>query len=207
MKELRDLYKDLEEEIEKKLISFKKTGQSENKTVAEFCFCLLTPQSRAVLADKAVRLLQKNKYIQKGGVRQIRSCLKGVRFPNNKALYIHQAAKNILRKKGYLKKILSEKDEIVLRDILVKNVKGYGLKEASHFLRNIGRGKHIAILDRHILKELVKYKVIGKVPDLISSKMYFEIEEKMRKFSKKIKIPLDALDLILWYKETGYIFK
>jgi thermostable 8-oxoguanine DNA glycosylase len=29
----------------------------------------------------------------------------------------------------------------------------------------------------------------------------------MREFSKKIGIPLDELDLLLWSKETGFVFK
>ena len=63
-----------------------------------------------------------------------------------------------------------------------------GYKEASHFLRNIGLGYDIAILDRHILKNLKLFNVIDEIPSSISKKKYFEIEEKMRNFSKKIKL-------------------
>jgi len=34
-----------------------------------------------------------------------------------------------------------------------------------------------------------------------------EIENKMGEFAVSIHIPLDHLDLLLWYKETGEIFK
>ena len=85
--------------------------------------------------------------------------------------------------------IKSIKNSRELRDFLVKNVKGYGYKEASHFLRNIGY-KNLAILDRHILKNLLKYKVISEIPKSLTPKKYFEIENKFLDFSEKIKTKL-----------------
>ena len=82
-----------------------------------------------------------------------------------------------------------------------------GYKEASHFLRNIGLGKDLAILDRHILRNLQNLGVINEIPKTLSKNKYLEIEEKMRVFSKNIGIPLDHLDLLLWFKQTGRIFK
>ena len=93
------------------------------------------------------------------------------------------------------------------RDWLVANIKGFGYKEASHFLRNIGFGEEIAILDRHILRNLVALRVIKKNPQSISKIMYMEIEDKMKLFAKKIDIPLSHLDIVFWCKETGEIFK
>ena len=82
-----------------------------------------------------------------------------------------------------------------------------GLKEANHVLRNLGFGENIAILDRHILKNLKELNVIEEIPKSISEKKYYEIEEKMREYSKFSKIKMDELDLVLWYKQTGEIFK
>ncbi|MDM7912425.1 MAG: DNA lyase, partial [Methanotrichaceae archaeon] len=82
-----------------------------------------------------------------------------------------------------------------------------GYKEASHFLRNIGLGGDLAILDRHILKNLALLGVIDGIPASPSKKMYLEIESKMIEFSRKAKIPMSHLDLLLWYKEAGEIFK
>ena len=63
--------------------------------------------------------------------------------------------------------------------LFVLDVKGLGMKEASHFLRNVGRGKTIAILDRHILKNLKKYGAIDGVPTSLTKKRYLEIEGKI----------------------------
>ena len=107
-----------------------------------------------------------------------------------------------------IKSKIDAKDIIATRDWFVENIKGLGYKESSHFLRNIGLGSDIAILDRHILKNLKKYGVIEKVPDSVGSrKVYMDIEDKMRFFSKSIGIPLDELDLLFWSLQTGFIFK
>jgi N-glycosylase/DNA lyase len=89
----------------------------------------------------------------------------------------------------------------------VENVKGLGYKEASHFLRNIGLGEDLAILDRHILKNLALLGVIKEVPTSPTKRIYLEIERKMTAFSKESKIPMGHLDLLLWYKEAGEVFK
>jgi len=206
---LRKIYLQKRKQIEERLLEFKKTGEaSERKIFAELCFCILTPQSRAVTADGAIKRLVKNKLLYFGSEKEIRKNLNGVRFPNNKALYIVEIRARFIDKGQIkVKEYLNEKNIYKLREKLVKDVKGYGLKEASHFLRNTGRGKNIAILDRHILSELVKNKVIIKIPDRINKKKYIEIEGKMKDFAKDIKVPLDALDLLFWYQETGYFFK
>ena len=106
------------------------------------------------------------------------------------------------------KKILSEiNDTFEKRKWILKNIKGMGLKEASHVLRNLGFGENIAILDRHILRNLNELNVIDSIPKTITEKKYYEIEEKMRNYSKFCKINMNELDLVLWYKEAGEVFK
>ena len=70
----------------------------------------------------------------------------GHRFPNARAKFICEARKY----KDNLKETLfSFGGEIPMREWLVKNLKGLGYKESSHFLRNIGY-KNISIIDFHI---------------------------------------------------------
>jgi N-glycosylase/DNA lyase len=118
----------------------------------------------------------------------------GYRFYNRRSEYIVEAREKI----NLLKEILKEKRKERLRDMLVKNFKGIGYKEASHFLRNLGY-KDFAILDRHVLKTLKKYKVIEEIPKTLTKKKYLEIEEKLRKISKKLNISLAELDFYLFY--------
>ena len=103
-----------------------------------------------------------------------------------------------------LKKELNPSED--KRSFLAKNVKGLGLKEASHFLRNTGH-ENFAILDRHILKNLVKYEAIKEIPKTLTQKKYLEIEYDFKNFARRVKIPMDHLDLLFWSEETGEIFK
>ena len=167
-------------------------------------YCLLTPQSKALLCWKAVQKLQKKNLLFSGAISRIKPNLRGVRFPNNKSAYIIAARKTFAE---LIKKLATEKAILNLRMFLVKNIKGYGFKEASHFLRNIGKGEKLAILDRHILRNLKDFAVIKEIPTSISGKLYLEIEKKFMLFAKKLEIPPAELDLLLWYKETGKIFK
>lgn len=197
--------------IERRLEEFDRLWRegSDEEIFAEFLFCLLTPQSRAKLCWRAVERLVEKGLLLNGGERDIEDVLKGVRFRRNKARYIVEARK-LFTRKGQLeiKKFLSSFGDVkMLREWLVRNVKGMGYKEASHFLRNIGLGEDVAILDRHILKNLKAFGVINDIPRSLSRKKYLEIEEEMRKFSHEIGIPMSHLDLLFWSRQTGEIFK
>ena len=192
-------YKSLKKEIKQRLRQFSALPASDY--FYELCFCLLTPQSNAQKCWQAVEKLKKCRF--QGN--RIELCLRqNTRFYRNKAGYIKEAMKKWAEIK---KKIEETKNPVLLRDWLVKNAKGLGYKEASHFLRNIGRSYNkIAILDRHILRNLKRYGVVKEIPNL-NKKNYLLIEKKMIAFSRKISIPLDELDLLLWAKETGNVFK
>lgn len=183
-------------------------SQSEKRIFSELCFCICTPQSKAVYCDKAVSSLERSGKLFTGGEQEIRAGLKAVRFPNNKSRYIVEARKLFFASgRIRIKDKIDDGDIFVTRDWIVKNVKGLGYKEASHFLRNIGFGKDLAILDVHILKNMKRYGVIKEIPECISKKCYFSLEEKVRGFSRKLRIPMAELDLLLWSMETGVIFK
>ncbi|MBM3229920.1 hypothetical protein FJZ26_05790 [Candidatus Parvarchaeota archaeon] len=130
------------------------------------------------------------------------------RFHNKKAEYL-VLAREKFSPNGFAELVAATHNgsEKEARAALLKLVKGIGWKEASHYLRNVGRGKTIAILDRHILKNLVKHGAIPSLPKSLTAKRYLEIEEKMEKFCQKIGIPPAHLDLLFWAEETGRVFK
>ncbi|MFC1769076.1 N-glycosylase/DNA lyase [Nanoarchaeota archaeon] len=192
-------YKVRKREIEERLKYFQNLDQ--NDIFYELCFCLCTPQSSAKKCDGAIKDLIKKDFRHKKFNPSIILRKNGVRFHNNKS-------KHLLEMKSSFGSIQNniDCDASLTRDYLVDHVKGLGLKESSHFLRNIGY-ENLAILDRHILKNLVKYRVINEIPKTLSRKNYLEIEEKFRRYSEKVKIPMDHLDLLFWSFETGEIFK
>lgn len=209
MKNLLKNYGKRKKEIKNRLKDFrdnyKKTGRN---IFSELCFCILTPQAEAVECDKAIKELKKAGLLFNGGPKAISPYLKAARFLNKKAEFIVNA-RALFKNNGCfsIKDRIDEKDIFKTREWLVKNVKGIGYKEASHFLRNIGFGKNLAILDVHILKNLKRYGIIKKIPGSLAKNEYIKIEDKLRKFCKKIKIPMDELDLLLWSMETGFVFK
>jgi len=210
IKYLKKSYEDRKEIIKDKLEYFKSIYNENDKRIfEELCFCLLTPQSKAKLCDKAIKNLVKTGYLFKGSQEDVKDYLIGVRFNNNKSKYILEARELFSNNgkfiiKGKLKEF---NNSVELREWLVKNVKGMGLKESAHFLRNIGIYDNLAILDRHILRNLEKYNVIDKIPETLTNKKYFEIEEKFFKFSEKLGIPVEELDLLFWSEQTGEVFK
>ena len=230
-KPTRDLisaYRKIKPEIKKRLSEFKALRKSsDEKIFSEMCYCILTANANALRCNEAIGELEARGLLLKGEARHIRPLIKGrARFHNKKADYIVEARRLFEipchceaaeRPKQSLFRLLRRtarllhpprNDVIALREWLVEHIKGFGYKEASHFLRNIGLGKDIAILDRHILKNLKEYGVINKIPaSLGSRRVYLAIENKMKIFSKKTGIPLEDMDLLFWSLQTGFIFK
>lgn len=209
--EIKHIWLSIRNDIELRLAEFKYVGKTagDKELFKELAFCLFTPQSKARSCDLAVNMLYTNCLLFKGSKEQIAAKINYVRFRNNKAGYVIEA-RNLFRKNGIwkLRAILDNFDTPhQAREWLVKNIKGIGCKEAGHFLRNIGRSGNLAILDRHILKNLMACGVIKDMPLSLSKKSYMDIEKKMIAFSSKIGIPMDHLDLIFWYNEAGEIFK
>ena len=206
---LIDCYIERKDEIEERVAEFKKgMDRSDEGIFAELCFCLCTPQCKAVTCWKVVSTLAENGLLYIGSEDEIAHLL-CVRFRNVRARRIVDA-RRFFSQDGRLKirdKLKVFDDIFALREWLVTNIKGFGMKEASHFLRNIGLGLELAILDRHILKNLRRLGVIEKIPRSLSKPRYEQIEKKMKSFSERIGIPMAELDLLLWSFETGMIFK
>jgi len=182
---------------------FERLGKSSAEEIfKELAFCLLTANYSA---EGGIRI---QRAIGDGFItlpkeeleRRLREL--GHRFPKARAEYIVEARKLLPK----LKDILSSfKDEKSLREWLVKNVRGLGYKEASHFLRNIGY-KNVAIIDYHIVDVLVRYGIIEK-PKSLTRRKYLEIESILEKIAEKTGLALGELDLYLWYMETGKVLK
>jgi N-glycosylase/DNA lyase len=178
----------------------------------ELCFCLCTPQSKAESADAVVKRLRAECFQEKGAnpLPILADRAHYIRFHNTKALRLLQAREQWLDISQILassplqsaqKKSAEEK-----RDWLAENVNGFGYKEAGHFLRNIGY-RDLPILDRHILKHLVRCGVFEAVPAIGTKARYMAAGEAFRAFSLRVGIPMDELDMFFWALEAGVILK
>lgn len=211
-KELMKLYESKKSDIRKRLDKFELiSNQADEKLFSELAFCILVPQSKAITSWNAVKALEKNGLLLKGDAEKTRPFLQAIRFPENKNKYLMEARQkfiengnvNLKDKFGHVKD-----NPVLFREWLLDNVKGLGMKETSHFIRNIGLSKNkLAILDVHILKNLKEMGIIDDIPKSLTKKIYLEIEEKMKDFCDNVGVELDEMDLLLWSKETGFIFK
>jgi N-glycosylase/DNA lyase len=209
-KEILDLYKRIKPEIVQRIEDFRNIWESadNNALFTELSFCLFTPQSSARQCWKAVNILLEKNLLFNGDWEEISKEINIVRFRNNKAKYLIEARGKFCCGEMGLRECLDlNADQFEKRAWLVKNVKGMGFKEASHFMRNIGIGDKLAILDRHILKNMKLLGVIDEIPESITEKVYLSLEKRLAEFSKSSKIPMDHLDFVLWYKEAGEVFK
>ncbi len=176
----------VKQQVGSRIRGFKKNGDH----FSELCFCILTANTSAGMGIRCQREIG-------GGFRtlpkaKLAARLKslGYRFYNRRAEFIVAAR---------------DQDIVPDRDWLVKNIKGVGMKEASHFLRNIGFDDY-AIIDFHIIDLLVRHGLIER-PKTMTRKRYLEIEGVLRKIAKKAGLTLAELDLYLWYMETGKVLK
>jgi N-glycosylase/DNA lyase len=189
--------------IEQRLKEF--INVPEEEYFYELCFCICTPQSSARNVLQVVNKLKKNNFfdMQFNPVDILSSKEHYVRFHNTKSkrlLDLKQIFPQILE-------VLRSKTSNTFKRLKILNiVKGIGMKEASHFMRNIGY-RNLAILDRHILKNLTILNIFQEIPKVGTIKKYLEVEQKFQEFSKKINIPMDDLDLLFWSMETGEILK
>ncbi len=204
MQELLNKIKSLQESeinsiVEQRLNEFASfKNKSQEEWFSELCFCILTANSKQKTGAAIQRELGPEGFLNKSQ-EEIRDCIikNKHRFHNNKSKYIVEARNHFPLK-------LSN-DEIEARDWLVKNIKGLGYKEASHFLRNTGSQK-VSILDRHILNVMADHNLIQR-PKTLTPKSYLEIEKIFNDLAENLEMSPAKLDLFMWYLKTGEILK
>jgi N-glycosylase/DNA lyase len=211
--DLQDIYRRHKTELEKRLEEFRCRWVlgSDQDIFEELCYCLCTAREKAKNAFTAMNSLVKTKKLFTGNEVEIDAVLlesgialhpdKAKRIINNRGIYYPNTKEKIE------KEFLCFNDILLSRRELKKKINGFGFKEASHFLRNLGFGENICILDTHTAQQLVHYGVIQEKPPSWTEKKYLEVEQAMIRFAKKEKIPLDALDLVFMLKENPEIRK
>jgi N-glycosylase/DNA lyase len=206
IKQIKDLQNSaIKEVIDKRILEFKKLGnRNSNEIFKELCFCLMTANFSAKGGIKIQNALGNELIDLPENQLAIRLKSLGHRFPNARAKYIAGCREFKEKIKEKLKSFSEDEER---REWLVENIKGIGMKEASHFLRNIGYS-NIAIIDFHIVDLLVANGLIEQPKSKsFTRKRYIEIEQVLKKLSDKVGIKLGELDLYLWYKETGEVLK
>jgi N-glycosylase/DNA lyase len=182
-------------------------AKDDHRIFEELAFCIFTANTSAEMGAKAVDAVRN--VLINGNAADMTRRLEGIyRFNNLRPEFIVHTRNHLKNTLDFQlkKKINSFNNKDELRQYFVENVKGFGMKEASHFLRNIGfRG--YAILDKHIINSLHEFGVLKTNGKPKNAKEYLEFEQKFIDFSKDIGINMDELDLLLWSRKNGRILK
>jgi N-glycosylase/DNA lyase len=169
---------------------------------SEACFCILTANSSATLGIKIQKEI---------GIEGFRTLSYEVLFSKIRSMghrFASQRAERIVllrEKEDLLNEVAKYENGKEARELLVKNIKGYGYKEASHFLRNIGF-KDVAIIDRHISRYLFERGLV-KPRKTITKKVYLECEEALEKICEELNLNQAELDLYIFYIKTKKVLK
>lgn len=195
---------------------------SENELWQELCLCILSSNVPYELAKSVFFHLMKKGYLRLEWMtktsnserliadelskplylpRRVNGSYRKYRFPNIRARDICQAAKIVSSKKDWLSKLLATStSEREARDSLVANVSGLGLKEASHFLRNIKYSDKLAIIDSHVVSFLKKFEEIPRAnAKTITRKNYLELENRLLEICDKKGLDLSIFDMAIWH--------
>ena len=194
---------------------------SEEELWKELIFCVLSANVSFELVESVVNSLTINNYLNfdwliqnKKSVKILHQhlstpnflpkkkdgTLRKYRYPKRSS-YIVNSAKQIYKNNHSLKEILSStSSDFELRNNLAMMIPGIGLKESSHFLRNVGFSKSLAIIDVHIYdfcRDFLQLNLPGKA--IASQKQYIILETILQDFSSYHNLDLAIFDLAVWH--------
>jgi N-glycosylase/DNA lyase len=201
-KQLHETYNKRESEVKKRLVEFSNNAKNMNVNdlFVELCFCICTPQSKAVKVAQVINKANVKKLMVLEQAELAELLRRNTRFHNNKSKHIVNARK-------YLPQLVRlPNDSFEAREFLVKNIKGLGYKEASHYLRNTGY-RNLCIIDRHVINLMHELKVFPDIKVPSTPKRYLEMEQQIKDYAKKHNYDVDELDLVLWSIKTGFVFR
>jgi N-glycosylase/DNA lyase len=181
--------------LKKVLAVFNLPDKSNEKVFYNMCFCLCTPQT-TFKKNKIVieRLIENKLYTSRISHEKLSEMIREVRFRNNKARWLLEAKERF----DEILNIVNNKSLTIIekRRWLVKNINGFGMKTASHFLRNLGH-TDLAIIDTHIVKFMNK----ESYPQ--TQKEYEKIEMYFKKVATQLKVTPVELDAYVWKTYSG----
>ncbi len=207
--------------LETEFLSYKHWNEMHEKTLwRHLCMCILSSNVTYELAKSALGHLAKMKMLDPVGLLENHlmkkiianelskpiylpqkkdGTLRKYRFPLMRAKNIVDAAFTIYSKQNGIRRFLhNSNSEQYARKFLIENVSGLGLKEASHFLRNIKYSTSLAIIDVHIISFLNEMGLLTNQKN-VTAKNYYHIEEIMQQIAARHGFNLSILDNAIWY--------
>lgn len=218
--DLKQVYESKREPIRQRLHELRAGWSKTDEGIfAELCYCILLAGRKAEATLPLVTQLEKDRLLFVGSKEQVEMYLGQHGYAVTERTNYIPHWRNRFDKDGSLRvrAVLENRfrrpdawNIPSLRENLATERNGVGWKVSSQFLRNIGigLGHGLALLDRHIQRELMKFGYISEIHDqALDKKTYLEYERRMQKLSDESEIPMDDLDLLLWSNRTGKIIK
>ncbi|MEW8356128.1 MAG: hypothetical protein AB2665_20160 [Candidatus Thiodiazotropha sp.] len=193
----------------------------------EMLTCVLSSQVRNEVAQVAANEILKNVYPwSQKTIEQLERELRAIlikplqvkrnsiryRFPNAKAAQIANAISRTSHSGIYISSVVySNNSANDIRSTLVDLVPGLGYKQASMFLRNIGRAYDLAILDRHIFDYMNLLDIEQEVDKkALTKSKYLSTEKKLKKYAGYLGYTVGCVDWAIWIvmrtaKQEGYV--
>ncbi len=197
-------YYDMKPLIKSKLDEFQQINNKQELWLEEMVFCVFAANSSAEMGLKATNLVRP--VLENGSFDQIKERVKGkVRFYNVRTKYLIKN-RETLKLFPNIKSHLDSLDFYDRRLFIKNNFLGFGFKESSHFLRNIGY-KGYGIIDKHVIRLMHELGVFEKNTPPKNEREYYDYEKKLHIFASENDLDVDALDLALWSYATGKIIK
>lgn len=194
-------------------------GKSDEGVFAELCYGILLARQDAARTLPLVAELESSRLLFDGTNEQIQTYLRQHHYALwNRSIHIVSWREKFTNQETMrIKYVLEGKfkrtndwDILGAREYLAYQKSGVGWKVASQFLRNVGVGLGcgLALLDRHIQKELKKFNYVSRIyKQALRRTQYLEYEKKMMELATDSSIPMDDLDLLIWSNKTGLIIK
>lgn len=193
----------------------------EKQVWKELCFCLLSGNVAFELVKSTIEVLDRKKFLDYDWILEERHSqelifklfsgpnfepkkkdgqLRKYRYPKKRSEEITSAAK-ILYSSSSIKQRLEESTSIIeVRNFFARQVPGIGIKEASHFLRNVGYSNTLAVIDVHVLNFLKENHFVNPsdVKNLTESR-YEKLEIILQNLAEFHGLNLGVLDLAIWH--------
>jgi len=199
---------------------------SEDDLWEELCLCILSSNVPYELALSAFWHLRDNEFLRPKWIvecpcagqkialelskriyspRRKDGSFRKYRFPNVRATNIVNAAKTLYQKEsGLLRNLRNCASEHEAREFLAKNVQGIGLKEASHFLRDIGFSSSLAIIDSHVIAFLTEVGAVREEEiSALTPAVYMKLEKILLDLCNGLGFNLSVFDMAIWQCMRG----
>lgn len=205
-------------DVLKKLIPVSNTQRTERELWREMTCCLLSSQVSYEMALKATERLEETGYFESVQSRmadhellsivlktllspmKIEGRLVRYRFPNLRAKQIVETRRSLKLLPTTLGALIySGHTAYSKRGILMDSVKGFGPKQASMFLRNVGATQQLAILDRHTIMFMEWRGLLQEgTTGTLTARKYEKYEHVFQTYAKKLGYSTGCVDWAVW---------